>query len=105
MVEIDPYNIEAGVALDALVHEYLMDQSPTDRDVPHYSTDEKAAEKVRSRLKSKYGAVVIFGRTRLKGRTWFARYETDARDGTEVLAETYPLAISRLALLRAKPAR
>jgi hypothetical protein len=43
---------------------------------------------------------VVVGHTSLPGRTWFARYERDAMDGTEVFADTFALAICRLALLR-----
>jgi hypothetical protein len=43
---------------------------------------------------------VIVGRTTLPGRTWFARYERNQMDGTEVFADTFALAICRLALLR-----
>ena len=43
---------------------------------------------------------IIVGRTSLAGRTWFARYERNAMDGTEVFANTFALAVCRLALLR-----
>jgi hypothetical protein len=54
---------------------------------------------VLSRLKRGEPSVVV-GRTGLPGRTWFARYERNAMDGTEVFANTFALAICRLALLR-----
>lgn len=68
---------------------------------PPYSTDEGEARRVLARIKSVSGRTVIVGRTSLRQQRWFARYETDASDGTEVLAETLALAICRLALLRA----
>lgn len=37
----------------------------------------------------------------MRRHRYFARYETDPSDGTEVLADTKELAICRLALLRA----
>jgi hypothetical protein len=67
---------------------------------PPYSTNEKAARSVLAKVKSYGDRTVVVGRTTLRRKRWFARYESDASDGTEVLAETFPLAISRLALLR-----
>ncbi len=69
-------------------------------DCPPYSTDESAARRVLARLRNVAGQPVIVGRTSMRKHRWFARYETDPSDGTEVLAETMELAICRLALLR-----
>ena len=63
--------------------------------------DEKEARRVLARLKAITGRSVIVGQTALRKTRWFARYETDPSDGTEVLAESQALAICRLALLHA----
>lgn len=93
----DPYHIKAGPELDSLIHKEVMG-SPHSQPEP-YSTDDRAAEKVRARLKSELGRKFVYGRSNIRGLAWFARNETDTSGGTEVLAETYPLAICRLALL------
>lgn len=64
-----------------------------------YSTDSKAAEKVRTHLKALFGYAVSVGETRLRTRRYFARLESGASTSTEALAETMPLAICRLALV------
>jgi hypothetical protein len=69
--------------------------------VPAYSTDQKAAYEVLATLKKSSSAKVIVGRTSLRDKRWFARYETNPSDGTEVFADTEALAICRLALLHA----
>jgi hypothetical protein len=97
MVGVNPYKVAAGPELDQMIHGRVMrmeDQCPS------YSTDEKAARRVLARLKSLTGRSIVVGRTALRKTQYFARYETDPSDGTEVLAETLPLAVCRLALLR-----
>ncbi len=64
-----------------------------------YSTDKRLADKVRSRLKALYGHTVVAGATHSQQRPFFARFENDPSTSTEVLADTYPLAVCRLALL------
>ncbi len=64
-----------------------------------YSTDEKAAEKLRARLKSLYGHKVETGLTSVRTARYFARLESGPSTSTETLAETFPLAVSRLALV------
>jgi hypothetical protein len=98
MSDINPYDAQAGPELDRLVHEKVMGQ--TSEDPAAYSTDERAARRVLAKLKADFGRTVVTGRTSLRDKRWFARYETNASDGTEVLAETLELAICRLALLR-----
>ena len=98
MLDVNPYNVQEGPELDNLIHVRVMRQ--TDSKSPPYSTEEKAARRVLARLKSASTRTVVVGQTALRKKRWFARYETDASDGTEVLAETFPLAICRLALLR-----
>ena len=96
--EVNPYQLPQGPDLDRLVHVQVMGR--TDQNPPPYSTDEKAARQVLAKLRSTADRTVVTGRTALRKKRWFARYESDASDGTEVLAETLALAICRLALLR-----
>ena len=98
MSDVNPYEVEPGPDLDRLVQSQVMGEPDTA--CPAYSTDEKEARRVLAKLKTDTGKTIIVGRTSLKNKRWFARYETDPSDGTEVLAETLPLAICRLALLR-----
>ncbi len=99
MLDVDPYQIPAGPKLDELIHQRVMGRSGGE--CPPYSSDEKAARSVLAKVKSYGDRTVVVGRTALRRKRWFARYESDASDGTEVLAESLPLAICRLALLRA----
>jgi hypothetical protein len=105
MTGLNPYRIPAGTELDALIHEHVMGNAPTGLPCPSYSTNKRDAARVEGRLRSFYRTVVISGKTELRDKPWFARYESDSRDGTEVLAETYPLAVCRLALLKATSGR
>jgi hypothetical protein len=100
----DPYKAQAGPELDAVIHLRLMNQSVSDGPCPGYSTDDKFAKRVLFKLRTGQPSVII-GRTQLEGRTWFARYERNAMDGTEVFASTFALAICRLALLRLEETR
>ena len=96
----DPYRAQAGPELDAFIHTRVMNQTAPPGDSPEYSSQDKHAKRVLAALKAAGRASVITGRTDLEGRSWFARFETDAMDGTEVFADTFALAICRLALLR-----
>jgi hypothetical protein len=96
---INPYTLPAGPALDAFVHRLVLEKK-TEEPCPSYSTDPAEAERVRAQIKARFGAVITTGKTRITTRPWFARYGTDPSGSTEVLAETLPLAICRLALLR-----
>ena len=95
----DPYRITAGAELDEVIHGRVMEKAVGARIYPAYSTDDKVAKQLLSRIRTGKTRVVV-GRTSLVGRTWFARYEGNAMDGTEVFADTFALAICRLALLR-----
>jgi hypothetical protein len=95
---VNPYEIPAGPELDRLVHRQVMEEM--DSEPPAYSSDEKASRRVLARVKALGGTRVVVGQTALRKKRWFARYESNSSDGTEVLAETLPLAICRLALLR-----
>jgi hypothetical protein len=97
MDEIDPYRMPAGPELDQLIHTRVMGLA--DNEHPTYSTDERAARRVLARIKAESGRTVVVGKTALRNARYFARYETDPSDGTEVLAESLPLAICRLALI------
>src|SRR5438045_2472483 len=100
MLEINPYQVQAGPELDALIHEHVMSETAVSINCPCYSTDAKLAKTVLARLRARGKALFTVGRTQLEGRTWFARSETNLMNGTEVFADTFALAICRLALLR-----
>ncbi len=102
-MENDPYKAQAGPELDAIIHVRLMNQLASNQACPAYSTEDKPAKRVLSKLKTGQTTVIV-GRTELEGRTWFARYERRAAYGTEVFAGTFALAICRLALLRLEEA-
>lgn len=93
----NPYKAPAGEDLDAWIHKNLFSGKPEDA-LP-YSSDEKAAEKVRLRIKALYGSKVETGSTKLRQPRYFARFETGPSTSTETLAESLPLAICRLALV------
>jgi hypothetical protein len=95
----DPYKAEPGPELDALIHQRVMKNRGEVQLCPAYSSDDKAAKRVLTVLRSGRPSVIV-GRTSLPGRTWYARFERDTRDGTEVFADSFALAICRLALLR-----
>ncbi len=97
----NPYEIPAGRELDAYIHHQIL-KSPLSRDYPRYSTDSLSADKLKRRIEADYGLGIVCGRSTLADKSWFARYEIDAGNPTEVLAETYPLAICRLAILRSR---
>ena len=99
MSEINPYRMPAGPEMDQLIQRCVMRVSGAD--CPPYSSDDKEARRVLARLKALTGRSVIVGNTAMRHTRWFARYETDPSDGTEVLAESLALAICRLALLHA----
>lgn len=98
MLEKNPYKVQAGTELDRFIHGSVMNAPAADA-CPAYSTEDKIAKRVLSRLRECEPAVIV-GRTGLQGRSWFARYESNAMDGTEVFAETFALAVCRLAVLR-----
>lgn len=100
----DPYKAQAGPDLDAIIHLRLMKQPVSNEPYPAYSTEDRLANRVLSKLRTGQPSVIV-GRTQLEGRTWFARYERNVMDGTEVFASTFALAICRLALLRLEETR
>jgi hypothetical protein len=92
----NPYHFPAGPELDNAIHERCF--GGIGEPLP-YSSDPKAAEKVRGKIAALFGYSVSIGQTRLRHRRYYARLETGPSTATEVLAETTPLAICRLALL------
>ena len=99
MPQLNLYRMPAGLEMDQLIQRHVMRLA--EADCPLYSSDEKEARRVLACLKAMTGRSVIVGQTAIRQTRWFARYETDPSDGTEVLAETLPLAICRLALVYA----
>ena len=100
--DINPYTLAAGRDLDEMIHRRLFGSQDTGDKIPLYSVDPAASAKVRSKLKAFYGHPIIVGQTRMSGRKHFARYDSDPSTATEVLAETEPLAICRLAVILMK---
>jgi hypothetical protein len=99
MDPLNPYIVAPGRELDLLVHVQVLRKSESDR-IPPYSADDRLARQVENYLRTLSGAKIISGRSNLRtAKRWFARHEKDPSTGTEVLAETYPLAVCRLALL------
>jgi hypothetical protein len=96
MMSFNPHRIRAGRALDYLVQEHLMSRGI--ESCPEYSRDPVAAFRAANELKAAYGVSIVTGRTTLNDRPWFARVAE--KRGVEVLAETLPLAICRLTLLK-----
>jgi hypothetical protein len=94
----NPYTAQASAELDREIHAHLVGDSSAE-EIPAYSSSERAADRLRRWLKSEYGTSITTGKTRIKVKPYFARYGTDPSTSTEVLAETYPLSICRLALL------
>ena len=98
MPGINPYTISPGSELDDLIHERLFGGNSSQETLA-YSTEVNLADKVKARMKSLYGHKVVTGETRSRQKRYFARLDDDPSTSTEVLADTYPLAICRLALL------
>jgi len=82
--------------LDALIHERIFGESNSP---VSYSTSEKFTDRLKARIKASYGCRVVTGETQLRTRPYFARFESGPSTSTEVLAESIPLALCRLALL------
>ena len=97
--DVNPYTFPAGPELDAIIHRKLFGQNVENESVPPYSTSPSDSSKVRSKLKSNFGHPIIIGQTRMTNKRHFARYDSDPSTATEVLADSEPLAICRLALI------
>jgi hypothetical protein len=99
-MDLNPYDADAGTELDALIHHFVTGKLTPPEGCPRYSSDSVQARGVLAQLKSSYGISVVYGRTGLDNRVWFAR--VNSTRGAEVHAATLPLAICRLALLRGR---
>lgn len=97
----NPYQATAGEALDLAIHSQVFGISDADS-CPPYSTDEGESVKVKRALKSEFGVPIKTGKTQIRSKPYFARYGSDPSTSTEVVAETLPLAICRVALLIAQ---
>lgn len=100
--DANPYSFPAGPELDEIIHRGLFGVKNENGRVPSYSTSAVELTKIRSRLKSNFGHPIVTGQTRMATKRFFARYDSDPSTATEVLAETEPLAICRLALILLK---
>ena len=94
MVFVNPYKAVAGTELDECVHSVLGSPSV---EVPEYSKCEYAAKSLVKSLKKKLRTKVKVGRA--SRGMWFAQFGTDPSTSTEVLADSMPLAVSRMAVL------
>ena len=99
----DPYRVQPGPVLDAVIHRTIMGAEGIAGCCPPYSTEVRAARKVVGELRSKPAVRVTVGRTGLQERPWFARLQRNDAHGFEAFAETLPLAVCRLALTCATP--
>ena len=97
----DPYQAQPGEALDHAIHTQVLGMSDTGS-CPPYSTDDSKCNKVKRALKSDFGVPIKTGKTQIRTKPYFARYGSDPSTSTEVVAETLPLAICRVALLIAQ---
>lgn len=89
----NPYTLPAGRELDELIaRSFFPEEEPC-----AFSTDKRWADKVKAEIQALYGHAVVVGQTKLAHKRFFARFESGPSSSTEVLAETLPLAICRLA--------
>jgi|SRR5688572_33373260 len=102
--DVNPYTFPAGPDLDAIIHRKLFGHNSENEKAPAYSTNTSESSRVRSKLKSHFGHPIVVGQTRMTNKRYFARYDSDPSTATEVLAESEPLAICRLALILLKRA-
>ena len=92
----NPYKAPAGPETDRAIHQRYFTAEGT---IYPYSTNEEAALKVKSRITTVFGHPVQTGQTHTRPRRYFARFDSGPSTATEVLAETLPLSICRLALV------
>lgn len=96
---IDLYRVPAGPELDRLIHERVF-KTEVAGDIPNYSTDDQLAQQVFRKLKHEVDSSVVMGKTRSScQKRYFARYGSTPSTSTEVLTESPPLSICRMALL------
>ncbi|MBM3834390.1 MAG: hypothetical protein FJ403_14195 [Verrucomicrobia bacterium] len=96
----NPYQLAAGRDLDAHIHYHVLGNPPS-HSIPNYSTDPSEADKLKQAIEAEYELTIEIGQSHVRHKPWFARYEVNEGNPTEVLAESYPLAICRLVILRA----
>ena len=94
----NPYRAVAGEELDRLIHQKLFAESPSGG-CPPYSTDETASLAVVTKLRKMFHIPLVTGKTHSRPVRFFARWDSGPSTSTEVLAETLPLAVCRLALI------
>jgi hypothetical protein len=92
---MNPYKALAGTELDIQLAQKFFKDEP----VEPYSTEARQADRLRKAIEEKFGEKVVFGVTRTRLRLHFARLDENPSTSIEALAETYPLAVARLALV------
>ena len=98
LVAANPYKASAGPEIDAALNNaYFNGQDP----VAAFSTDPASAKSLVTKIEAIHRKKVIIGQTRTRPPRHFARLETDPSTSTEAMAESYPLAVARLALVLA----
>ncbi len=96
----NPYYFAAGADLDAMIHLQVFGGLASGI-CPTYSVSDDLAKRVQVKLIKRFKIGIVTGKTtlRIPSRRFFARWETGPSTSTEVLAESIPLAICRLAIL------
>lgn len=96
----NPYFMVAGADLDVMIHLQVFGDK-NHNECPLYSVNPSMAKRVQVKLINRFKIDIVTGETTLKipARRFFARWETGPSTSTEVLAESIPLAICRLAIL------
>lgn len=94
----NPYRALAGEELDRLIQQKLFADTSNGQ-CPPYSTDEAASLVVVTKLRKMFHIPLVTGKTHSRPVRFFARWDSGPSTSTEVLAETLPLAVCRLALI------
>jgi hypothetical protein len=94
---MNPYKAPAGNELDIQLAAYFF----KNESVQPYSTDPKHASRLKKAIEAKYDQDVVVGLTRTRTPFHFARLDEDPSTSVETLAESYALALARLALVLA----
>lgn len=93
MTTYNPYKAPAGPELDHAVAQLFFPAA----EVLLFSRQEAAANKLKKEMERLFRSRIRTGLTQTNIPAYFARLDTDPSTSTEVIAETYPLAITRLA--------
>jgi hypothetical protein len=75
-----------------------VEEAPVERP---FSTEARSANLLKAKIEAIFRRAVITGQTRTSPALFFARMGNDVSTSTEVIAETYELAIARLGLVLA----